>query len=260
MKRGLSVKRSQARICKPQIDIGVIMFGRFPRRITDLARFLEQSEILDINGKKIVLKKYSGVPGILKWSALYLHPASLYYPLTSDPLERLLREEKFFTTPPKGIQTPRIIEVDYKRIVMKREMIYGKPLEPLPEQARLLGKAIGIIHVEGYRLGDTRSQNFLLTGDSQVAVIDAEQSIVSNEESYRAWDVLVFTYFLHLDTIFSGFQLFEMILKHFFDSYCSIGLGLSYKSLEKIKPIFILFPLPHRRIIRRALSSSECSL
>ena len=224
------------------------------RKLFDALRAFEQTEIIERNGRKIIIKKYGGLQGALKWNLLYLPPISLYYPTTNDPLERMIREEKFFTNPPSSIVTPRVYSLDYKNIVMEREVIDGREVSANNNDLFLLGKNLRKIHKANYRMGDPRLQNFVVTPQNKIGVIDAEQSIVSENDLYKAWDILILILFVYIDLALKPLNVFEENIKAFFANYCEEKNIITWKSLEEIKLHIILLPPPFRRVVKKALS------
>ncbi len=209
------------------------------------------------DGRKIIVKRYSGFPGSLKWGILYVHPAGIYYPITGDPLERLLREEDFFTNPPVGVRVPKIIHVDYKRKVMQRELLEGRHIDIIPKDLKLLGEILAKIHESGYRMGDTRLENFILADDGKLSVIDAEQAIRSEEELHRAWDILVASLFIYLEKTFFPPTKYREAIKTLFEGYAEILRLPDWTLLKNIIPLVVLLPPPYRKIVRDSLMESR---
>lgn len=156
-----------------------------------LTSIYSQSEIIDIKeeGKKFILKEYLTNSSI-KW---YLITPFFYfnYPYVADPIKRMYREIDFLTHNWKDkIKVPKLIDYDIKNVYIIREFIDGK-IPQTPNDFKKLGKTIKNIHGEGFSLGDTKYENFLIANENEVFVIDAEQAIKTENRKFRAWDLLV---------------------------------------------------------------------
>ncbi len=230
------------------------LFMRNRKFVWAFASLLEQSKIIEEKGRKIVVKDYKKPGAVFKWNLLYLPPISVYYPLTNDPLERMLREEKFFRNPPKGVIVPRIITMDYRNMIMKREVLEGRePDLSLPDNLYKIGKTLGLTHKGEYCMGDTRPQNFLIMNNS-VGIIDAEQSLSNcNDIEYRMWDLLVFIFFLYLDDPLQELQLFGDKIGSFIKGYVNEGLFLNWKAMKQLHPLLLVFPLPYLQVIKKRM-------
>ncbi len=158
---------------------------------------LPQITVRSEGGRRIVVKDFQGNPGILKWVALGIIYQGAY-PFAVTPEARLKREVEFLKDRHEYLRTPSVISVDWEHKQLVREYVEGSPLEPWsrPEDSGILGQAIAMAHREGWVLGDTKPTNFVLSEDGSIYVVDAEQSIRSEDQRLRGWDLLVAFFFL----------------------------------------------------------------
>lgn len=148
---------------------------------------LEQTEIVDRGGLKLVVKRFSDLSG-LKW--LLSLPFKPFYPFTLSACDRLRREYEFFRAEHEGFKTPKVYLVDWKSKILEREYVEGVKLCDLEvlEAAGILASTLARLHGEGWCLGDSKPSNFILKG-GEVYVIDGEQAVRSPGENYRIWDL-----------------------------------------------------------------------
>lgn len=158
-------------------------------------KFFSQTEIIEINGKKYVKKRYTKELGIVKWFIIksLSIPVNMY-PFVFNPRERLCREVSFFDYMKDRVFVPRVVETNYEKLYIVREYIEGKILDVTSNENlwKNVGRTLGKIHVEGYSLGDSKITNFLLSENNRIYIIDAEQAIPSDQENHRLWDIVVF--------------------------------------------------------------------
>ncbi|MCY0859434.1 MAG: serine/threonine protein kinase [Sulfolobaceae archaeon] len=147
-----------------------------------------QSEVIVDESKKYVIKRYLTNSSI-KW--YLLTPFFMFnYPYVADPFKRMSREIDFLTYNWKDkIRVPKLIDYDTSDLWIIREYIEGRFPEN-PKDFRLLGRTLKNIHNENFCLGDTKYENFVISGQ-EVYVIDAEQAIRSDNKKFRSWDLLV---------------------------------------------------------------------
>ncbi len=154
-----------------------------------------QIEVIESNGRRIVKKKYSSEPGLVKWFIIKSLSLPLQiYPYTLSSRERMKREIEFFQEKPGGVYTPSVIEVDWENLVLYREYVDGEPMVPgiTIDKIKCVADALYSIHSSGYCMGDSKHNNFLYAGDDRVYVIDAEQSTRCKRDYMKAWDLIVF--------------------------------------------------------------------
>jgi len=222
-----------------------------------LDELFSQTQVIMINGVKYALKKYDRTPGLLKW--FIIKSASLpvtIYPFTFIPRERLERESIFLRELCRKLPVPRPILVDWGGIKLIREFIEGKKFVPGLEKDKYkdVAWAIRSIHDYGYALGDTKFQNFIISGN-RIYIIDAEQAIKSRNRIHHAWDLFIFlvttTIRLVTDNPFLDINIYTDIIKSIIDYY----LAGDHDLWEEMKIIYnrkifsglagVLVPLPY---------------
>ncbi|RLI26436.1 MAG: hypothetical protein DRO52_02520 [Candidatus Hecatellales archaeon] len=198
---------------------------------------LEQAEVVERRGVKLVVKRFSDLPG-LKW--LLSLPFKPLYPFTLSACERLKREYAFFKAEHRSVKTPKVYVVDWEEKTLEREFIEGESLSSMEvlEAAGLLASALASLHGEGWCLGDCKPSNFIVKNGS-IYVIDGEQAVRSFNENYRIWD-LTFTLFSlgasrPVDAILDSYDM--KILRRFSHEYLRAGgnstlLKLAIKTLN----------------------------
>ncbi len=223
--------------------------------INELSKAISQTNVIEKNGKRVVVKRYNRPIGLLKWIAVALPPLVSYYPIETNPLIRMIREESFFTKPPENVYTPKIISVDYERLVIEREYIPGKPLNPSSiNDARLLGETLASIHNQNYCLGDCRVDNFIKS-TGKVYVVDAEQSITRClKNDYKVWDFLLSIVFLYLQTPPLKKLMCRESISAFIEGYESSRSTPRWSDLKRIKSLLIFLPAPYISFLRKRLS------
>ncbi len=219
--------------------------------IRGLSPLIEQIEIVEREGKSIVVKRYGSVPGILKWLIVTVPPIAMYYPLETSPTTRMIREETFLRKPPKNITVPKILSIDYLNLVMEREYVEGRhPVLQSTDDLSRIGEALGLIHAQDYCLGDTRIENFLLTPQGTVCIVDAEQSLTDcNKQTYKMWDLLLLLVFLLLEDPVQGRISYRERVKTILEAYTK-QWNVSWDVMKSIKPLLILLPLPYLTILK----------
>jgi len=211
----------------------------------DFDKLIAQVEVVQYQGKKYVLKKFTKEVGVVKW----IPPIVFFrinYPYTLIPKERFERELKFFNTEWRKVETPKIIESDPENLIIVREFINGRSLS-YEKDAEKLGCVLAHIHESNWALGDTKPSNFLVDNQQNLYVIDAEQSIQTSKPLHKAWDLML-TAFFAAYRFLSNPDRYSEVLKKFFDSY--LDTGGSYEILQelttaKFSGLAILMPLPH---------------
>lgn len=211
-------------------------------------RLISQSEIVIINGKKYVKKRYLKEVGIIKW----IPPTILFrvsYPFTLSPRERFKRELNFMTYGWHGfVKTPKLVSTDEERLEILREYVEGDVINYLRD-SEPLGRALSLIHKEGWALGDVKPTNFLVNESStHVYVIDAEQSVRTDDLTHKAWDVALSAFFASYAYL-SNLTAYENFLQEFLREYTRRWEGgiavLRELSSMRFGGIFLIMPLPH---------------
>lgn len=207
---------------------------------------LDQSVIVHINGRKAVRKRYGEVRGLIKWVIAGFPLVQLLYPFDTDPWVRMAREFRFFSSPPKGVKVPKVLELDPKKIEIVREYVEGREISCNSlEDSSALGELLAIIHEAGYCLGDTKPSNFLISGD-EIYVIDAEQATAECvEERYKLWDLLFHLFALSYARPNAPRETLNAYSEEFLHSYFSSrSRKFDYSSVKDVVGFFYVLS-PH---------------
>ncbi|MCS7099506.1 MAG: hypothetical protein RMH84_00265 [Sulfolobales archaeon] len=207
---------------------------------------IAQSEIREVGGRKVVVKKFTSEIGLLKWlpPAIFLRAS---YPFAIAPRERFKRETKFMEFGEwSGFRVPRILSTDEVELVVVREYVEGEVVRcDRVADVRTLGKVLAEVHSRGFSLGDVKPTNFLISG-SVPYVIDAEQSTRFREDM-GSWDLVVVAFFISLAS-YMGTEKFRDLFGEFSESYLkSGGSRESYCGIISPKNAVMLtfMPLPN---------------
>ncbi len=165
---------------------------------------LSQSKLITGPEGRLVLKKFTGMESV-KWLPAILLLKGIY-PYAFTSLERVLRELFFFEY--QG--APRVRYWNSKYII--REYIEGRPISV--KDFEKVTQYIKELHEKCWRIGDTKWDNFLITKDGRVVLVDAEQAVINCSTRSVLADALVGTIFLY----YSGREeLSELSSKFFYE-------------------------------------------
>lgn len=205
-----------------------------------------QSEVRDLGGTRVVIKRFTSEVGLLKW----LPPAILLrasYPFALIPKERFRRELRFMEFSDwRGFRVPKILSADENELVVTREFVEGYPLRcDRHTDAARLGSVLGEIHSKGFCMGDVKPTNFIVSDDVPY-VIDAEQSTPFRED-LGSWDLAVAAFFIAF-TSYMDTEKFRDLFEEFSKSYLNHG-GSKSSYCDILSPrnaVMITFmPLPN---------------
>ncbi|WP_440059395.1 hypothetical protein ACSU1N_06305 [Thermogladius sp. 4427co] len=210
----------------------------------------------------LVYKDYRSEPGIIKWSLVKASTLPFnIYPFEIDPFKRLVREYEAFKYI-RGFETPRVLLVDYKNIIMIREYIRGSNnLEVLNSKIDAIGESLKTIHMQGVSLGDVKTSNFIYEeGKGKWFIIDAEQAVRGATSEMMIWDLLVFlsTYLFSFLESPSKYPLFRKSMLSFLSAYLEgnaerNSLSKAARSLQIRLLASLLLPHPYSRIFLEAI-------
>ena len=209
--------------------------------------FYTQTRVIKVDGRNIVVKCYSSSTSF-KW--YLISPAFRRYPYTSNPVERMNREINFLTYNwGDTIKVPKLIDFDFDTLCIYREFVDGEEINTTLHFSEL-GKALRYIHDKGFALGDTKIENFLF--NSNISVIDAEQSIETENISYFAWDLLVLTFSMAYKFLKDP-QTFYLNLLSLLDGYSiSKEMASELTNISNI-PLLTLIPFTHYNYFKKAV-------
>jgi len=209
--------------------------------------FYVQTRVINVDGRNIVAKCYSSSTSF-KW--YLISPAFRRYPYTSDPLERMNREINFLTYNwDSNVKVPKVIDFDFDTLCIYREFVDGEEISSALH-FRELGKALKYIHEKGFVLGDTKTENFLFNSD--INVIDAEQSIETKNISYFAWDLLVLTFSMAYRFLKDP-QTFYSNLLSLLDGYSATKEIIKELTNVTNIPLLTLIPFMHYNYFKKAV-------
>lgn len=231
-----------------------------------LSNFLSQIKLDELNNKKIVIKEYNREHGLLKWFIIKTgSDFSKTYPYTFNPFERMSRETSFFDEVSCGINIPRVYLKDWINLVIVREYVEGDSIKPddfeyLNKTARLIAS----IHEYGYVLGDTKFYNFIKT-NNRIYVIDAEQALMTSNEKYMYWDIMVYLtiaiYYIMNKYFTKAIYTAQQVVVEFLNSYInergSRGLSVlkNYSLFNYKSIVYLLLPLPYSTFYLKTISN-----
>jgi Kae1-associated kinase Bud32 len=212
-----------------------------------ISTIISQSRIVREGNNEYIIKYYDSIVS-LKW--FFVVSAFRVYPYVSNPKERMKRELEFFTYRWDGkvVNVPKIVDFDIDRLFIIREYLEGRT--PKTEKdIELISKLLRKIHDNGFVLGDTKLENFIIT-KNKAYVIDAEQSIKSEKDEYKGWDLLVFFLFLASSNI-HDVKKFEALANAFLKKYEPPTSVI--KNIFNVRNTFLLsfFPILHLEVLRK---------
>lgn len=234
-------------------DIMKALVGNGLVPASDIDKLIAQVEVIELEGKKYVIKKFAKEVGVVKW----IPPTVFFrvnYPFTLVPKERFDREVRFFEQEWTCFRTPKLYEKDPKNLIIVREFIDGKPAT-YSHHSKKLGKFFAILHTHDWSLGDTKPTNFLVTEDGILYIIDAEQAIPTDKDIHKAWDLMLSSFFIAYRFLSNPDRYLE-VLSEFINSYLHEGGKLEVieeLTTAKFSGLAILMPLPHVLIMSDVL-------
>ncbi len=157
---------------------------------------------LDGGQRSLFLKKF------LAWNSVKWVATKLWaFPLRNFHISPSMRlsNELFFTDllRERGIPTPRVVHVSWRRKVLVRQAIRGRSVMDLwtssgfsdseaEKAVNHCGRLIASVHGEGVVVGDCKADNVVIDENGRLWLIDLEQASTSGDKS---WDVAEFVLF-----------------------------------------------------------------
>ncbi len=223
--------------------------------VPNMDKLISQTEVIERNGRKLVVKKFTKEIGLIKW----IPPAVIFratYPFTLLAKERFRREVRFLTSPWVRFKTPKLIEAREEEPTIVREYVEGEILN-YKKDSPLLAAALAEIHMKGWALGDVKPTNFIVSRGGELYVIDAEQAVDTGNTSHMSWDLML-TAFFAAYTYFFDLEGYRKVLRGFFKAYLS--QGGQYSAVEevggfKFGGLIFLMPLPHSYVLAETIDN-----
>ena len=160
-------------------------------------------KVVESGGKRYVIKEFKG-KSEMKWYVLGIVGRPVK-PFEMSPLRRMYNE---YTGSVRlrgmGISVQNIIAVHIKKKILVKEYIEGKSLlDYIRENSqfeialKFVAAVAGVlrrIHDAGFAMGDSKPENFLVSGD-RVFIVDLEQFRDAAGYDDKGWDVSEFVYY-----------------------------------------------------------------
>jgi tRNA A-37 threonylcarbamoyl transferase component Bud32/predicted nucleotidyltransferase len=156
----------------------------------------------DRKAVKLAVKRYQDIKG-MKWGVLNLWSLK-NADFTANPMERMYREYKAIQDLRSfGLSTPEMIAIFLDQKMAITQFVEGKDLSRLESEYlngesedttafECFGRDLGIMHNNGYCMGDTKPSNTIFTDDSKIFFVDLEQA---KPGTNKTWDVAEFIYY-----------------------------------------------------------------
>jgi len=173
--------------------------------IRRLGSFVNDVFLIDVNGEKLVAKRYTNWIS-LKWVTLNLYGlGSVRFSISGK--RRMESEYAFnYLLSKRGLRVPEILGADPKTRSILFAYVPGDGLASLLQKvtqagalgvreeraAREAGLLIGNAHKVEAALGDTKPENFIVDRNGTVTLVDLEQA---HEGGDFGWDVAEFLYY-----------------------------------------------------------------
>ncbi len=218
----------------------------------------------DGNRRTLFLKKF------MAWNSVKWVAAKLWaFPLRNFHISPSMRlsNELFFMDylRERGIPTPRVIHVSWRRKVLVRQAIRGRSVMDLWTSPNLsdseaeravgdCGRLIARVHGQGVIVGDCKADNVVVDEGGSLWLVDLEQASTSGD---RSWDVAEFV-------LFAGRYLDPSRAERFAESFARGYLEVGDEQVVRraLDPKYVLVMMPWTPIwtqmavtdgIRRAL-------
>ena len=221
------------------VDAEIVKIGR--RGIFSNLYILEVSTSEGV--KKLVVKSYPILSAFLKWIWLYIWLIGVKG-FSINPWIRMYRElDGLKTLNRYGYNVPKIYALIWSDRVIVEEYIDGIRLDLVRNEREKYfyeaGKLIGSIHDRiGMSIGDTKPQNFIISGD-KIYIVDLEQFGIDRN---MVWDIS--EYILYTFIFFRNFRNRVKIIMNMLNGYID-GCNRCRDNLKSIiSPRIVLAFLP----------------
>jgi len=209
--------------------------------------------------QRVVVKKFKDWLGF-KWFplALWALGTQAFAVLGRSRLDREYAVHQFLHG--QGFPVPRVLYVSPKEGLIFEDFVEGENLvgvikrvisfkqEAAKETAlvRGVGRIIAEAHRVGVALGDCKPENFIVTKDGKIWLVDLEQA---TRNGNQAWDVAEFLYYSgHYVSPLSPADAAELIAKEFIEGYLEVGGSketVRKAGSPRYTKVFSLFTPPH---------------
>jgi len=209
--------------------------------------------------QRVVVKKFKDWLGF-KWFplALWALGTQAFAVLGRSRLDREYAVHQFLHG--RGLPVPRVLYVSPKEGLIFEDFVEGENLvgvikrvvsfkQEVAKEAALVrevGRIIAEAHKVGVALGDCKPENFIVTKDGKIWLVDLEQA---TRNGNQAWDVAEFLYYSgHYISPLSPADVAEFIAKEFIEGYLEAGGGkatVRKAGSPRYAKVFSLFTPPH---------------
>lgn len=225
-------------------------------------------KVVEVDGQKYVIKSFKG-KSELKWYMLGIAGRPIK-PFETNPIKRMYNEYSgSIMLKSAGIKVPTVYSVSVRKKVLVKTFIQGVSL--LDVIKRFTGKNEELIifeevartfkemHDAGYALGDSKPENFLVSG-KEIYIIDLEQFKEKADTEDEGWDIAEYIYYslffikderlakLFIESFRKGYG----ESKEVYEAACSQKFSLPF--LIMLRPDQVAF---YRRLMRKIFCGEE---
>lgn len=170
----------------------------------------------------------------LKWLTLSMWTlgTTSFSVLGQSRLEKEYAINKFLHS--KGFPVPKIFYISHQKRLIFQEFVEGKDLTETIKRiissnktetdvalVKEVGRKIAHAHTLGVSLGDCKPENFIVTKEGEIILLDLEQA---TRDGNQAWDVAEFLYFSgHYCPLVSSANAASIIATNFIKGYLEAG-------------------------------------
>jgi len=209
--------------------------------------------------QRVVVKKFKDWVGF-KWFplAFWALGTKSFAVLGRSRLEREYALNQFLQS--QGVPVPRILHISPHESLIFQEFVEGENLVEAIKQViaegreahkeleliRKVGKRIAEAHRVGVALGDCKPENFVVSSDGELWLLDLEQA---SRDGNQTWDVAEFLYYSgHFVPPLASAAPAELIANAFVDGYLEAGgkrETIRKAASPRYTKVFSIFTQPH---------------
>ena len=183
---------------------------------------------------RLMMKNYDDLAG-LKWfpAAIYAGGTKSFSISSRNRLaseysaNEILKKEGFkvpailFVNRTRHLLIEEFIEGEVLTEIMRKVISKGSATEDEKNILRKVGETFALVHKSQITLGDTKPDNFIITKNGEVCIVDLEQARKGGD---LAWDISEFLYFsCHYVSRNDSVKGISIITKSFIEGYLSAG-------------------------------------